>query len=150
MHQYLSNEANVRSTVNNMWGQSEYVDFRDLFLNATTAATLGTSATEPYGDLAPKLMEMITSFISDPDETGSPGINSAFIEPFTKKQSGIPGTILISMDDKKSESVSSQIKVDSIQIDNLDTVGYPLKVFHPHVDNPRIIQNEARIGMQWR
>ena len=132
--------------------KTHYVDFRDLLLDKDAALDAGASGDEPYGRLTPKLLDAAKSFLSNPDNDGSPNINKALIQPLTRAQSKITGTFMIVEDENILLNfvfpglTVLNVSIAQTRLENLDSFGYPLHLLQPSVSNPHVIQNSLMIG----
>ena len=154
--EYLGNDANMECPVYDNEGKPRFMDFRDLFYNSSMSEALGGSGTEPYGNLASILMERLKSFLSDPDESGSPNINQAVIQPYTVFQSDetgvlfFPGQLFSSsynIDDLGGSSNDVlTLSLFDVRIANLDSFGYPMNILVPDSSVPYIVNNAASLG----
>ena len=158
INEYLLDEKNVECPAYDSEGKAKLIDFRDLFYNSTIAAALGGSGNEPYGDLASTLMEGVRSYISDPDETGSPNINKAIIEPYTMSQSQVPGSLYypgklfessFNVNELGATSVNDVLmfSLSDIRVENLNSFGYPINILVPDPTFSHIVDNAATLGV---
>jgi hypothetical protein len=137
--------------------ESEFIDFRDLFMNSTESVAVGGSGEQPYGNVASQLVGSLKTFLVSPDEeTGEPGINTFLIRPFTESQSNISGTISFFAEDEKLCNGNDSNEVDtssfefcaySTRFENLDSVGYPLKILEPRTSEQHILDSAAVVGV---
>ena len=131
-----------------------YLDFRDLLMDANVAKKVGATGDSPYGTLASKVMGKINEFISEPSNNGSPNINEVIIDPFTSSQSGTHGTFFIGGEEIDVFTTSMDIiDINSLhvilretRIQNLNSIGFPLKVLEPASSHPHILENEVIVG----
>ena len=133
-----------------------YIDFRDLFLPAATAASYGASGTSPYGDLFRTVLGFVEDllFAVDPD-TGLSVMNDALLAPLTESQSGTPGSVMFEGDlvgggqRLKVGGLDADIQfcISHARIENMDTIGAPLDLLNPNENEPYILDNSATMGV---
>lgn len=132
------------------------VDFRDLFLPATESLQLGGAGNSPYGDL----FRTARTYIHDnlfkiDEETGLSNVNDLLIDPLTLGQSEsagsmvFPGELLSSGTRLKVGALDANIelRVSDARINNLDTIGSPLQILRPFLDDPYLLNHTAAIGV---
>lgn len=141
---------------------SDYVDFRDLLLEPERARELGGSGKGEFGRIAYRVYQGIVEAFQRPGEDGLPQINSLFIRPFTRTQSGTEGLVrfeqeLISFGGNEKErrgllntdflsSIDFALNVSDIRIMNIDTIGLPLKLLDPS-SQAYVVENNLNIGV---
>ena len=135
--------------------RNSFIDFRDFFFSPEDAIVAGASGGMPYGDIAATLFDFVMDHFIAPDDDNLPKLNSALIRPLTKAQSNIAGTFYFPGDLfeqtvflNASTSIDDTIlfQIQDVRIENIDSVGYPLKVLQPH-KNPYILSNQLTMGI---
>lgn len=131
---------------------SRFVDFREMFRPGNTTGF------SPYGDILPLLRDTFDDLLFENDpETQMPKINDVLIAPFTADQSGVEGTLLLpgkilGFDTEALAEVGlgiTGIELSDARIENLDTVGQPLKVLEPNATRGDLLNNRATFGTQF-
>ncbi|KAL7427819.1 hypothetical protein ACHAXH_001174 [Discostella pseudostelligera] len=140
---------------------TRYVDFRDMFQSSATGAELfsGSKHAGRYGDVVPRIMNLIENKLLSPDEDGLLAINDMIIAPWTKKQSGLEGEIKFNRTvDLNKEAVTLNIwkafadnlrlKLSDFRISGLDTFLAPVKVLQPRPSSAYLFENQIRLGVE--
>ena len=129
---------------------SRYVDFREMF-GASDMPEM------PYGDLMPIVKGVIESgLLSINPETQVPMINDAVIAPMTEQQSGTRGTLarigqFYGLDyDGLTEIGINNVSIGffDARIENLNTIGPPLKILEPNSTSGVLLDNAATFGTE--
>jgi hypothetical protein len=150
---YMSDPANSQcSPLDPVEG---FIDFRDLLLKPDLAAKSGGSGKEPYGNVAYTLMTLVTDQLLATEDDGLASINSVLIRQLTEAQSGTKGTIhfegdLLNMGKRLQVGgldANVELKAYDARIENLDTVGEPLVLLDPVVNEPHLLNNTATFGV---
>mmetsp|Transcript_5265 Transcript_5265/g.15313 ORF Transcript_5265/g.15313 Transcript_5265/m.15313 type:complete len:2439 (+) Transcript_5265:618-7934(+) len=127
--------------------QDKFLDFRKF----------STGDSSGYGDVIPMLKNIMDDkLLAVEGKTGRPRINEALIAPFTGAQSGTKGTMSFPMDLLSvllSKTTSQQFGMESLElrvfdpkIENMDTVGSPIKLLEPNSTSGQILDNYATFG----
>ena len=131
-----------------------FIDFRDLVLKPDLASISGGTGLEPYGDLASTLVTLLQDQFLTPEADGLPSINSKLIGQFTETQSGVEGTILLGdlLNTGKRVQVGGldaqvDLKAYNARIENMDSVGEPLSLLEPVLNQPHLLNNTASFGV---
>jgi len=140
---------------------TRYVDFRDLFQSSTTDAELfsGSVNVGRYGDVVPRILNLMEDTLLSPDEDGLLAINEMIIAPWTKTQSGLEGEIKFNRTvDLNKEAVTLNIwkafadnlrlKFSDFRISGLDTFLAPVKVLQPRPSSAYLLENQIRLGVE--
>ena len=134
-------------------GDTSFIDFRDLFLDPTDAERLGASGEQPYGDVGYLLFDVIQKRFQATEQDGALSINKMIVDPLTKSQSGIEGTLRFPSDlvslvkDQVSSSVFAplvdrfELKLSNLRIQNLDSIVAPLSLVEPTFYDGRVVEN---------
>ena len=137
--------------------QSGYVDFRDLFYEPSKAKKLGGNGEEPYGFIVKMLRDFIDNLLLATDSrSGLPKINTEVIVPLTHFLSGKDGTLFfnvsmfqyngeISFADFKSKV---NLKIYDPTLENLDSIGNPLKILEPTSRSGFELNNSITAGFE--
>ena len=93
---YLSESTSVGCPISSFEAKSsEFVDFRDLLLSATTSRFFGGSGSAPYGNLFSTAIGFVRDLLLKVDaSTGLSAVNDALIAPLTESQSESTGRLL--------------------------------------------------------
>jgi len=132
--------------------RGKFIDFRDLILNSTDALIAGGKGTSPYGDMGPKIMDIVDSELLGLDsESGTVLLNSRVIAPLTEAQSNITGTLMIPGDlfstkfgIRKLGFEKIAIRAYDARIANLDSIGYPAQILDPSA--AYVLDNNITVG----
>jgi len=141
------------------FGKGETIDFRDLFLSGQDALRYGGTGNSPYGDVFPWIYTVMQeNFLQIDEETGAvPLIDLFSVWPMAEDQSVERG--VIHFPDKifhenfgvvapgTDEKLLVGLTLQNIKIENSDTVGEPLSLIDPVVDEPNELRNIATIGV---
>ena len=131
---------------------SPYLDFRDLLHTRSEAIALGGSGETPYGSTIALAWKFIENWLLTPVE-GSEEIplNTRFIVPFTKQQSGIAGSILYkkALIDQQFALLDSAVhfRVFDVYAENLDTMGEPFNLLETVQGEGQMVNNMATVGV---
>jgi hypothetical protein len=125
-----------------------YIDFRNFF----------DPSKMTYGDVPPLLKKALDTELLDVNpNTGRPRINEIVVAPLTKAQSGNEGTLRFPLEVvnlEMSEMVSQfglkslDFKVFDPAIENMDTLGAPVKLLEPNSTDAHVLDSHAAFGSQ--
>ena len=136
---------------------SGFVDFRELFLPSEEALAYGATALSSYGNLFMTLKDMVKRFVFKTDPaTGLSAANEFLVEPLTKSQSNIEGSIVFPGDLFTGSSrvevgglnANVEIQFSDARIDNLNTLGSPLEILDAVMNEPYQLNNTATFGVE--
>lgn len=134
---------------------AEFVDFRDLFLPVEVARTMGANGSSPYGDLFRTIFGYVQGLVTDVDATtGLLAVNDIIVSQLTEAHSGsstsllFPGDLFSGGSRVKVGGLDAEIKFQASEarIDNLDTIGAPLVILDPVMNEPNTLNNTVRLG----
>ena len=135
--------------------EDAFVDFRDLLLSESVALNLGGAGNSKYGDLFRTAMGFLNEVLFKADPTdGMSSLNDILVEPLTRGQSNISGAIEFPNDllnQAKRVQVGGldagiQLRAWEARVENLDTVGAPLSLLYPVMNEAHHLNNSATIG----
>jgi len=129
--------------------QHSFVDFRDLLLNQALAKEQGGSGSMPYGDLISNTMEVFSRFLLFDEKNGLPYLNEYFIGPVTRLLSNTTGYLHIPTEINLSLPLSQNeimVHIISIEIENMNSTIFPLKIIQPRSNDPHILDTDITIG----
>jgi hypothetical protein len=150
---YLKTNECTESSVETL--MTGFIDFRDLFLPAETARTMGASGSSPYGNLFRTIFDYVQDLVTAVDSTtGLLAVNDAIISRLTDAHSGsstsllFPGDLFSGGSRVKVGGLDANIKLraSDARIDNLDTLGSPLTFLAPVMDQAHELNNTATFG----
>jgi len=130
------------------------VDFRDFLLSKEDSKAFGGSGDSPYGDTVPLAFQALQkSFREDNDEQES-ALND-MIRSFTSGQSNVTGSLIFPGEVfNYSESttlsnwnISVIARVSNVRIENLDSLGQPLKLLQPVDGQASVLNNTISMGV---
>jgi hypothetical protein len=133
---------------------SGFVVFPDLLLPAEEAVALGGTGKSQYGDLIRRLYGILNEEVLTTDEKGKSSLNDLLIAPLTRGESDTEGTLLFG--DILNTGTRVQVggldarvglKAYNARIENMDTVGEPLDLLEPVVNEPHLLNNTASFGV---
>lgn len=119
---------------------SNFVDFRDLFLDSENAIKVGASGKSPYGDRSSQFKATIGRTFS------KPGAINDLVNPLIVEQSGIEGTYIFSGDLYNFRSENMEVRMYEARVNNLDSFGTPDEFLVPDKENPQMLRNQFSIG----
>jgi hypothetical protein len=133
-----------------------YVDFRELLLHPDDSAALGGMGYGMYGDLIRSLTLPIREELLKVNPTTKlSGVNN-LIAPITKIISGEEGTFFYDGDIVAPVELEAGIGslnalitfgLSDLRIENMGTIGDPLALANPVVDNPQLLNHSIGIGI---
>jgi len=129
--------------------QNSFLDFRDLLLNPKLAKEKGGSGTMPYGDIISNAMGLFNRFLLADETNGLPYLNEYFIGPVTRLLSNttgylnIPTKMIFSFPLGENEIM---VHIIGIEIENLNSTIFPLKIIQPRSNDPYILDTDITIG----
>lgn len=118
---------------------------------------LGGSGSSPYGDLLRMLKSYLDKEVLAIDETdGRAKLNDLLIGPLTEAQSNMTGTLVYPGDLFNQETkldvgglkATIELRASDVRIENLDSVGPPLELIQPVLNEPSVLDNKAVLGVQ--
>jgi hypothetical protein len=133
------------------------VDFRELLLPPPESIELGGTGEKQYGDIIRNITDLVNDDILKIDPaTGLSSINSLLISEITEAQSNVSGRLIFPGDlftgGKRVKigglDLQIDIRVQDAYFNNLDTIGYPVSLLDPVVNQPSYLNNTARIGVR--
>jgi hypothetical protein len=136
--------------------QSGFIQFQDMFLSSEKSVALGGTGESQYGDMFRRLFNLANEQLFQIDETdGTSSINDLFIAPLTRGASGTDGTIRFEGDllntGKRVQvgglDAKVELKAYDARIENLDSVGEPLFLLYPVLNEPHLLNNTATFGV---
>jgi hypothetical protein len=136
--------------------QSGFIQFQDLFLSSKESVALGGTGESQYGDVFRRLYNLANDQILQIDDTdGTSSINGLLVAPLTRGASGTDGTIRFEGDllntGKRVQvgglDAKVELKAYDARIENLDTVGEPLVLLDPVLNEPHLLNNTATLGV---
>jgi hypothetical protein len=111
-----------------------------------------------YGDVPPRLKEVLDNrLLAANPNTGRPRINELVVGPLTRAQSGEDGTLKfpfavvdLAMADSMSRFglKSLDLKLFNPAIENMGTIGLPIKLLEPNSTSPYLLDNHAVLGLE--
>lgn len=134
----------------------EYVDFREFF---DPSFSTGGSV---FGQLPSMLRELLDTQLLQPDPTtGMPKINEVLMDPLTKGQSGVEGTLMFGGDGGDIFNIVQRINVggfdakvrlraSDVVIENLNTLASPLVLLETDPTEPYYLNNSLTVGIEER
>lgn len=137
--------------------KDEFLDLRDLLLDANDAKAAGATGLQPYGDLTPTIYGVGQGMWEEVEDDGTLGLNDLVIEPVTEAISGVPGRFemagtLFNFTTNEENQMEFKDLVDrfevviyDLRVDNLNTVVHPMAVIQP-VNHPYITQSTINMG----
>ena len=137
-------------------GKDAFVDFRDMLLLPEDANQYGASGTSPYGGLLVMLKNMVDDeFLWVDPESGLAAVNERLIAPLTQAQSGVPGSLVYreNLLDLNSQinigglNARMALSVGNARIEQVDTVGSPLFLADPVMNEAHLLNNTATLGV---
>jgi len=137
---------------------SGFVNFHDLLLPEGDAAKSGGRGTSPYGDVFRYLMQIIDEQVLSTDSSGLSNINDVVFRPMTEAQSNVPGSLLFPGDLFGGASnvnvggfqATVEVRAFDAALENIDSVGEPLKLLEPKKGESSILDNTATFGIEQR
>ena len=136
--------------------EEAFIDFRDLLLPASISSALGGAGNSKYGDLFRIAKGFLNEMLFEGDSVdGTSSINEILVEPLTRDQSNISGTILFS-DDLLNQAkrvqvggldASIQLRAWEARVENLNTVGAPLSLLEPVMNESNHLNNSLTVGV---
>ena len=135
---------------------SSYIDFRDLLLSESMARQLGGSGLSPYGNLFRSVLSFLQELVLQVDPgTGLSLINQRLIAPLTESISGLPGNIVLAETIVNKETQVQvgglealvTFKVSNARVENLDTMGFPVSLMEPVLNEPLFLNNTVTAGV---
>ena len=136
--------------------ESGFVGFPDLLLSPARALALGGTGKAQYGNILQVLYGLLDSQILKIDEKDdTSAINDNLIAPLTRGVSGEAGTITYDgnlLDTGTSLSVGGleadvEFKAYNARINHMDSLGAPLALLDPVLNQPHILNNTASFGL---
>jgi Paraquat-inducible protein A len=133
----------------------EFVDFRELLLPVSDAMTYGGKGSSNFGDLGVLTHSIVqTELITINPTTGLPKANTGLIDPLTLVQSNVTGTLSYPgnlLDINKELSVEDlaaniRLEVSDARIEFLNTIGNPLQLIAPVLQEPYLLDNLITFG----
>jgi hypothetical protein len=126
-----------------------FVNFHDLLLEPEDAAASGGSGLEPYGNLIPTLMKLLREQFLAEEEDGLPSVNSKLIRQFTEEGTIEFGDLFNTGTRVQVGGLDAQVdlKAYNARIENMDTVGEPLDVMEPVLNEPHLLNNTVSFGV---
>lgn len=124
--------------------ETDFVDFRDFFLNVTAAQALGATGEMPFGDLASTFAALFNENIASRDPNGLSSVNRLIPNNIE-----IPGDLFdfsLELNDIASINDVASIRIANLSISNLDTVGHPLQILSPRNGEPYVLDNQILLG----
>eukprot|EP00980_Cylindrotheca_fusiformis_P014860 scaffold4056_cov115-Cylindrotheca_fusiformis.AAC.4 len=136
-------------------GLDDFVDFRDLLLPSEVALATGATGMSPYGDAFRHIFDYVQDLVTEVDPTtGQLAVNDAIISKLTETHSGsetsllFPGELFSGGSRVQVGGLDAKIKMRASQarIENVDTVGSPLTLLYPVLDQGNVLNNTAVLG----
>ena len=132
-----------------------FVTFPDLLLPSEEAIALGGSGGSPYGDMIRRLNDIMNEYVLKIDDTtGLSTLNDLLIAPLTRGESDIEGTILLGdlLNTGKRVQVGGldaqvDLKAYNARIENMESVGEPLSLLVPVLNELHLLNNTASFGV---
>jgi hypothetical protein len=127
-----------------------------MFLSREEAIALGGRGESQYGDLFRRLYNLVKEEILQIDEThGTSSINELLIAPLTRRVSGTDGMFFYEGDlldiGKRVQigGLDAQVELMAYdaRIENLNSVGAPLFLLDPVLNEPHLLNNTATFGV---
>ena len=149
---YFQNDEKASCAQYNTMLVEEFIDFRYLFLGTEDVKGINEDGSLMYGDFFIKAMDFFDRIVISPGKDGAPKINSDIISPLTKSKSGTAGVLFYNhtynMLGIKVPGIEERVDmlVSDIRVENLDSFGYPMKIFVPHNENGNILNSEITFG----
>jgi len=118
------------------------VDLRELLLTPTMSIQYGGEGKSPYGNLLSTVMDFFRDDMLAIDETtGLSKINEVLLQPLTKNQSGIEGTLMFDRElfdrentlDLGDSQAYTRLRIANVFVSNIDSLGSPISL----LDNVR-------------
>ena len=136
--------------------ESGFVGFPDLLLPSAQALALGGTGKAQYGNILQLLYGLLDKQLLKIDETDdTSAINDSLIAPLTRGISGEVGTITYDgnlLETGTSLSVGGleadvEFKAYNARINHLDSLGAPLALLDPVLNQPHLLNNTASFGL---
>jgi len=127
----------------------EFIDFNELFYNVTTVEELGIQPEFlPYGDLFALSKQWFTNNFLTPNLVGEAYLNDLFIGPLTSIFGDGAGKLKFELLPQLRNTSSPSVIFSEVEIDNIDSIGFPLRVFDPVQNDPFSLQNQFVVGVE--
>lgn len=129
------------------------LDLRDLLMDPMAAAAAGGKGTNPYGDVVFNALAELNTRYWEPNEAGVPKVNEALIQPVTKDQSGVVGTLhfdrsidLLNLETVEFTSLATNgiLRASQPRFFDLNTVTAPVQVLQ--AGGPIALNNSIHMG----
>ena len=132
---------------------SSLINLSDLLFSEAEATLVGGTGEAPYGNIVANIVSMVEMEAFKIDQLdGTSFINELLIAPLTNFFSGTPGTLTFPeiFQQKSSIDIGAlqadlELQIFDAQIQNLDTVGFPLDLFKGV--SPQTFDTTATIGV---
>jgi hypothetical protein len=131
-----------------------FMNFGDLLLSEKESLRVNGLGNSPYGDVFRSLMKVVEETVLKINPVdGTSTINEKLISGLTKAQSNVSGTLLFAGDlfgtrtklDIGGLKGVLEFRASDARIENLDTVGQPLKLLQPI--EPHVLNNTSTFGV---
>jgi hypothetical protein len=154
---FMSDPSNKECPYSSGANSDAFIDLRDMMAPPNKAFAAGGSGTAQYGDVVYSLVGILRKqLISVDSEDGSPTINSILVDPMTKAQSGVEGTVKFSSEliyfvkevtDNIWSSVVENFEfgLSDVLVENIDTFSFPMALMELTKD-PYNLHNYAYMG----
>jgi hypothetical protein len=138
-----------------------FIDFRSLLLPPDESEQAGGSGLHPYGDLPPKVTQLLRNQFLSAKNDSALNINELVIAPITESQSGVPGMLnipsarFLMKKDPTSDTwiqhllQNFEFSLSNARIQNLDTMMLPVSVLQP-TNSAHVLNNVINMGTQER
>jgi hypothetical protein len=130
------------------------IDFRDFLLDENESRSLGGKGGAPYGNTFPFIYKALREKISvESKENGS--LVNEVIRHFTRGQSYTNGSLSFLGDlfhatgttTVNTWKIKTESRLSHVYVENLDSVGHPLKIMEPISGYANVLNNSLSIGM---
>ena len=130
--------------------RNEVIDYRDLLLSPARSKELLGSGESPYGDLFRMLFNFIDEMAAKNNDSGLSTMNDVLVSRLTDNRSIHWLGDVFSPDMNialNGLNAAISIAIKDVKLENLDTIGSPLRILQPVHGENSILNNTASIGV---